>query len=94
MPLENLASAVSKVLETRAFAGSLKFDCGEDGVLVLADGTATVIDRPTDCTIRMTRANLEKLLAGKLNPMMALATGKLSLSGNPAVALGLAKLLG
>ena len=94
MSLENLAANVSKALQTRSFSGSLKFDCGSDGVLVLADGAATLVDRPADCTIRMTRANLEKLLAGKLNPMLALATGKLTLSGNPAVALGLAKLLG
>jgi putative sterol carrier protein len=42
----------------------------------------------------LSRDNLTSLLKGKLNPMMALATGKLKLSGNPAVAMGLAKLLG
>ena len=92
--MEQIAADIRKALETKAFSGSLKFDCGEDGVIVLADGTASTTDRETDCTLRLSRENLVSLLKGKLNPMMALATGKLKLSGNPAVAMGLAKLLG
>lgn len=92
--LDKIAADIRKVLETRSFTGSLKFDCGAAGVIVLADGTASTADRETDCTLRLSVDNLVSLLKGKLNPMMALATGKLKLSGNPAVALGLAKLLG
>ena len=61
---------------------------------MLADGTASTEDRDTDCTLRLSQDNLISLLKGKLNPMIALAKGKLKLSGNPAVAMGLAKLLG
>lgn len=93
MALEDIASRLSKALETRPFSGSLKFDCGEAGVIVMADGTASTADRETDCTLRLSEENLANLLKGQLNPMMALATGKLKLSGNPAVAMGLAKLL-
>ncbi|WP_146287021.1 SCP2 sterol-binding domain-containing protein [Gemmobacter aquaticus] len=92
--MEQIAADIRKALETRSFSGSLKFDCGSDGVIVLADGTASTTDRETDCTLTLSRDNLTSLLKGKLNPMMALATGKLKLSGNPAVAMGLAKLLG
>lgn len=92
--MEAIAADVRKVLETKSFSGSLKFDCGAAGVIVLADGTATTVNRDTDCTLRLSVENLVSLLKGKLNPMMALATGKLKLTGNPAVALGLAKLLG
>lgn len=92
--LDQIADDIRKALQTRSFSGSLKFDCGEAGVIVLADGTASTIDRETDCTLRLSPENLVSLLKGKLNPMMALATGKLKLSGNPAVAMGLAKLLG
>ena len=92
--MEQIAADIRKVLEKKSFSGSLKFDCGEDGVIVLADGSASTADRDTDCTLRLSRDNLVSLLKGKLNPMMALATGKLKLSGNPAVAMGLAKLLG
>ena len=92
--MEQIAADISKALETKDFSGSLKFDCGDDGVIVLADGTASTTNRDTDCTLRLSRENLTSLLKGKLNPMMALATGKLKLSGSPAVAMGLAKLLG
>ena len=94
MSLESIAAGIRPALQTNAFSGSLKFDCGDQGVIVLADGTATTADRDTDCTIGISEDNLIKLLAGKLNPMMAMATGKLKLSGNPAVAMGLQKLLG
>ncbi|WP_054006809.1 SCP2 sterol-binding domain-containing protein [Cypionkella psychrotolerans] len=94
MALEHIAAEIRKVLEIKSFSGSLKFDCGADGLIVLADGTASTGDRDTDCTLRLSQENLISLLKGKLNPMMALATGKLKVSGNPAVAMGLAKLLG
>ena len=92
--MEQIAADIRKALETKDFSGSLKFDCGDDGVIVLADGTASTVPQPTDCTLTISRENLQSLLKGKLNPMMALATGKLKLSGSPAVAMGLAKLLG
>lgn len=92
--LDRIAEDITKVLATKPFSGSLKFDCGKDGVIVMADGRATTMDQATDCTLTISTENLVSLLKGKLNPMMALATGKLKLSGNPAVAISLAKLLG
>ena len=94
MTLDDIAAEMRKVLKTKSFSGSLKFDCGADGLIVLVDGTASTEDRDTDCTLRLSQDNLVSLLKGKLNPMMALATDKLKLSGNPAVAMGLVKLLG
>ncbi len=92
--MEEIAAGIRKALEGKSFAGSLKFDCGDEGLIVLADGTAVTHDREADCTLRLSRDNLIALLKGKLNPMMALATGKLKLSGNPTVAMGLVKLIG
>ena len=92
--LDPIAADISKVLARKPFSGSLKLDCGKDGVIVMADGKATTTDRATDCTLTLSTENLVSLIKGKLNPMMALATGKLKLSGNPAVAMALAKLLG
>ena len=93
MSLETIAAGIRKALETRRFSGSLKFDCGSDGVIVLADGTATTDDRETDCTLTISEDNLGKLLAGKLNPMTGVMLGKLKVSGDLGVAMGLAKLL-
>lgn len=92
--LQEIASKVNDGLSGKEFDGSLKFDCGEDGVIVLADNAATTDDRDTDCTIRITQDNLVKLLTGKLNPMTGVMTGKLKISGNMAVAMKLGELIG
>ncbi len=92
--LQDIADGIQKGLNGKSFEGSLKFDCGDDGVIVLADNIASTDDRDTDCTIRISRENLTKLLTGKLNPMTGVALGKLKISGNMSVAMKLGQLLG
>lgn len=92
--LEGIAERMNAKLAEKPFEGSIKFDCGADGVIVLADGAAGTADRATDCTLTISRDNLVKLLTGKLNPVVGMATGKLKLTGDPVVAFRLAKLLG
>ena len=92
--LEQIVERMQKELAEKSFDGSLKFDCGDEGVIVLSDGTASTQDQDTDCTIRMTLDNLVKLLTGKLNPMTGVMTGKLKVSGDMGVAMKLGKLLG
>ncbi|MCI5100864.1 SCP2 sterol-binding domain-containing protein [Phaeobacter italicus] len=94
MPLQSLANGIQDRLQGKSFDGSLKFDCGNDGVIVLADGTASTTDRDTDCTIRISTDNLKKLLTGKLNPMTGVMMGKLKISGDMGVAMKLGKLIG
>lgn len=93
MSLEDIAAGLRPALQKNALSGSLKFDCGDQGVIVLAGNTASTENLDTDCTIGISAANLTKLLAGDLNPMMAMAMGKMKLSGNPAIAMGLQKIL-
>ena len=93
MALDDIAKGISKVLQGKSFEGSLKFDCGTDGVIVLAEGSASTIDRDTDCTIKLTQDNLVKLLKGKLNPMTGVMTGKLKISGEMTTAMKLGKLI-
>ncbi|SDD65171.1 SCP2 sterol-binding domain-containing protein [Ruegeria marina] len=92
--LQDIADRMQAGLAGKSFHGSLKFDCGPDGVIVLADNTASTRDRDTDCTIRLSQDNLVKLLTGKLNPMTGVMMGKLKISGNMAVAMKLGQLLG
>lgn len=86
---ERMAHGLSK----RQFDGSLKFDCGTDGVIVLADNAVSREDQDTDCTIRITQSNLAKLITGKLNPMTGVMMGKLKVSGDARVAMKLGELL-
>lgn len=92
--LQDIADRIQDGLNGKTFEGSLKFDCGKDGVIVLAENQASTEDQDTDCTIKLTQDNLIKLLTGKLNPMTGVMMGKLKISGNPAVAMKLGQLLG
>lgn len=92
--LQDIATQMQAGLGDKTFNGSLKFDCGDDGVIVLADSQVTTEDQDTDCTIKISKKNLEKLLAGKLNPMTGVMMGKLKVSGDMGVAMSLGKLLG
>jgi putative sterol carrier protein len=94
MALEDIAQGISKALQGKSFEGSLKFDCGTDGVITLAEGAASTNDRKTDCTITVSQDNLIKLLKGKLNPMTGVMMGKLKISGDMGTAMKLGKLIG
>jgi putative sterol carrier protein len=93
MTLSDIAQMIRTSVEASNFTDSLKFDCGEAGVLVIADRAVSLEDQDTDVTLKMTAENVEKLIKGKLNPMTAMMMGKIKLSGNPAVAMKLKELL-
>lgn len=93
MPLTQIAEIIQKGLSASNFTDSLKFDCGDAGVLVLADKKVSTEDADTACTLKMTAENLEKLVKGKLNPMTAVMMGKIKVSGDATVAMKLGQLL-
>ncbi|WP_065334771.1 SCP2 sterol-binding domain-containing protein [Tritonibacter mobilis] len=92
--LEQIATDIRDGLDGKNFDGSLKFDCGTDGVIILDNGSVTTQDQPTDCTLRLSTENLKKLLRGQLNPMTAVMMGKIKISGDMGVAMKLGKLIG
>lgn len=94
MLFSEIVERLSKGLDPSRLSDVLKFDCGQDGVVTLGPNGVGTVDQDADCTIAITTENLAKLLAGKLNPMTGVMTGKLKISGNPAVAMKLGKLLG
>lgn len=71
----------------------MKFDCGEDGIVVINGREVTREDMEADCTITISRKNLEKLVKGQLNPMTAFLTGKFKVDGDLSVAMRLQTLL-
>ena len=72
----------------------LKFDLGDDGVIVL---DATVVpnvvdhedreDRVAQCTLSTTTADLDAILRGKLDPMAAFGEGRLRVTGDMSVVM-------
>lgn len=93
MPLTNIVQGMQAGLAGNGFDGSLKFDCGKDGVIVLADNEVSTQNRETDCVLHLSTENLKKLLTGKLNPMTAVMMGKIKITGDVSVAMRLGQLL-
>ncbi len=93
---------ITKSIEGRLadFAGlnaRVQFDMGEDGVISVDATTnpATLGSEAieADCTIRLSAADMEMMIEGALNPMMAYTLGKLKIDGSMGIAMKVAGLL-
>lgn len=70
--------------------GTVRFDITDEGS-VLYDGTEIRIsEEEADCTIGAAEKTFRKLLDGKLNPTMAVMSGKLRVGGDMTIAVKLA----
>ncbi|WP_019646165.1 SCP2 sterol-binding domain-containing protein [Novispirillum itersonii] len=80
-----------------ALRAVVKFDLKGEGILRIdATQTPAVISRedgPADTTIIITAANLEKLMDGKMDAMVAFALGKIKVDGSKGLAAKLTGLL-
>ncbi|WP_042702629.1 SCP2 sterol-binding domain-containing protein [Azospirillum sp. B506] len=84
--------------DLRSLNASVRFLLDKEGEVIRVDGRATPIsisreDADSDCTIRISPENLQKLINGKLNPMLAFTMGKLKVERSMGVAMKLAQLL-
>ncbi|MCC9621066.1 SCP2 sterol-binding domain-containing protein [Thalassospira sp. MA62] len=93
-----LETVRQKLPQLRGLGAVVAFDCGDDGQIVI-DATG---DQPeitdddlsdADCILKIKKANLEKLIAGKLDPMLAFTLGKLKIKGSMGVAAKLSSML-
>ena len=97
MSMDAIAEKMRAKVEGSGFTKSVKFDCGADGVIFL-DGKSTPNscsneNREADCTVGITLADLQDMLAGKLQPTTAFMTGKLKVSGDMSVAMRLQRVV-
>ena len=70
----------------------------EESILLDATGGAPSVEpadgeEEADTVLRLSAADLEKLMRGKLSPMLAFSTGRLRVEGSKGVALKLGSLL-
>lgn len=82
-----------------ALGSSLKFVFTDtDGVILLngKDGENTVSneDAEADCTVKVSKEDLDAMISGELNPMGAFMGGKLAIEGDMSVAMSLGNLFG
>ena len=98
MNLEACTQAIcTKVGADSGLDATLKFDCGDDGVVYI-DGKSTPnsvsnSNADADCTVAITRENLAALLAGDLEPTTGFMAGKLKVSGDMGVAMRLQRVI-
>lgn len=86
--------------ESKGLSGRVQFSLsgfggGEWGV-VLSDGKVSVSEgvmSQPQLTVKASTENAEKLLNGKLDPMMAFMTGKIKIAGDMALGMKLIGLL-
>lgn len=103
-----MADAESLIAEMRSRADALRslgyrvrFDLKdtEESILLDASGGGTPSVEPADgeaeadTVLRLSAADLEKLMRGRLSPMLAFSTGRLKIEGSKGVAMKLGGLL-
>ncbi len=92
-----LTEITTRAAKAAPIGSTLKFDFG-DGEKIFLDGTGdenavSQEDKESDCTIKISKENLGKLMDGSLNPMMAFMGGKVKVDGDLGVAMKLQSLV-
>ncbi len=74
-------------------AKTLKLDLRGEGVVFIDGAEVSNDDRPADCTVSVSKDDLEALAKGALDPMRAMMGGRLRVTGDMSVAMQLQPLL-
>jgi putative sterol carrier protein len=97
MNFETVGKAIQEQAgNVTAFGAKLKFVVDDQVVFIDGTGDTNVVtfaDQEADCTISTTAETFMKLKSGDLNPMMAVMTGKIKISGDMGLAMKLQSLL-
>ncbi len=94
--LSEMLSTISvKAAEAPSLGSTLKFDFGDRQLFIDgSEGTNKVseVNDPAQCTVTISESDFQKLVAGQLNPMGAVMSGKIKIDGDMGVAMKLQSL--
>jgi putative sterol carrier protein len=93
MSVADIAASIKDKVESGSFDKVVKFDCGDDGVVVIDNQSVSTDDQEADCTIRVSLEDLMAMVAGDLDPTGAFMQGKLQVEGDMSVAMKLGQVL-
>ncbi len=97
MSIDSILEKISAQANVISPIGStVKFKLDDHVIFVDGTGESNEVsteDKEAACVISTTMENFEKLKSGKLNPTMALMTGKVKIKGDMSIALKLQSML-
>lgn len=93
MSLDAIAEKIRERVAGSGFDKSVKFDLGDDGVIVVDGQNVSTEDAGADCTITISKDNFIALTSGELNPTMAFMSGKIKVAGDMSIAMRLSQVL-
>lgn len=93
MSMDAIVADLKGRVESSDFDSSIKFDCGDDGILIIDGNSISTSDKDVDCTIGVSFDDLQSLIAGDLDPTAAFMQGKFTIDGDMSVAMKLSQLI-
>jgi putative sterol carrier protein len=98
MSLESSTATIrNRVGDDCGLGALIKFDLGADGVIVIDATTVPNVvsndEVAATCTVGMTLADFESMLAGDLAPTTAFMSGRLRVDGDMGVAMKLQSIM-
>ena len=92
--VEEITSRLQAALAGQSGLDStITVDLKGEGFIHIDGAKVTNEDLPADCTIIVSREDLESMVRGELDPTMAFMTGRLKINGDMSVALKLQPIL-
>ena len=97
MNLESiLADIRNKASKQDPIGATLKLKVDDHILYLDGTGDSNIIsqeDKDADCLVSISMNTMQKLVAGDINPMMAVMTGKIKIKGDMGVAMKIQSLL-
>jgi acyl-CoA dehydrogenase len=98
MSFESVVKSIEeKAASAKVLGSSLKFNFGEQNILLNGKGDSNAVSvndsADADCTVDVALEDLEAMLGGSLNPMTAFMSGKIKVKGDMSVAMKLPQIM-